>query len=95
MCGRTGNVCISRDIRNKMDIKKHGILTKRIKKINCQPCKNNRLTIKRGYVMLAISSASVSDYPGSGTAAPVLDGWNRGCGEKFMYMCENRMASDA
>ena len=60
MCGRTGNVCISRDIRNKMDIKKHGMLTKRIKKINCQPCKNNRLTIKRGYVMLAISSASVS-----------------------------------
>ena len=35
------------------------------------------------------------DYPGSGTAAAVLDGWNRGCGEKFMYMCENRMASDA
>lgn len=60
MCGRTGNVCISRDIRNKMDIKKHGMLTKRIKKINCQPCKNNRLTIEKGYVMLAISSASVS-----------------------------------
>lgn len=49
------------------------------------------MTIEKGYVMLAISS----DYPGSGTAAAVLDGWNRGCGEKFMYMCENRMASDA
>ena len=40
-------------------------------------------------------TACSSSKPGSGTAAAVLDGWNRGCGEKFMYMCENRMASDA
>ena len=33
--------------------------------------------------------------PGIWDGAAVLDGWNRGCGEKFMYMCENRMASDA